>query len=253
MRRSGCHCSDIPGTDKANHLFRAQEDGYLDLRLSRNPSPLFQAVKKMSDDLLKHRAASNTEILEALYHLKNEILWAFGFEYHRRQYHYLHQVIRQLFTQLDEGTLVHNEEDRLALFQCLNRLRTRFNNQETEVVERRERLKEATEKLKEKVKDMLPELSPALLDGESQQIKELLDATQRQIASLPEVEEQCAFYYRLRTDAKLEVERERDRLDLEAMIARNNPESRSPLEDGYNLLRTAIDQFHERDMIIYPT
>ena len=243
----------IPATDKATHLFRAQEDGYLDLRLSRNPKPLFQAVKKMSDDLLKHRAASNTEILEALYHLKNQILWAFGFEYHRRQYHYLHQVIRQLFTQLDEGKLVHNEADRLALFQCLNRLRTRFNDQETEIVERRGRLKQGIETLEGKVKDMLPELSPALLDGDAHEIKKLLDATERRIGSLPEVEAQCAFYYRLRNDAKLEVERERDRLDLEAMIARNKPESRSPLEDGYNLLWTALDQFHERDMIIYPT
>ena len=128
----------VPATDSATHLFRAQEDGYLDLRLSRSFSPLFEACKKISDDLLKHPAGRDPAVLEAVYHLKNQILWTFDFDYHRRHYQYLHQVIRQLFTQLDEGELVRDKPDRLALFQSLNRLRTQFNNQETEVVKRQE-------------------------------------------------------------------------------------------------------------------
>jgi hypothetical protein len=34
--------SIFPAGDKATHLFRAQEDGYLDLRLSRNSARFFR-------------------------------------------------------------------------------------------------------------------------------------------------------------------------------------------------------------------
>jgi patatin-related protein len=242
----------IPASDKASRLFRAQEDGYLDLRLSRNPSPLFQACKAMSDELIQHPVARDPEVLAALFRLKNQLLWTFDFEYHRRHYQYLHQVIRQLFTQLDEGELVEIEQDRRALFQSLNRLRTHYNDQETQVVLRQERFRDAREHLEEEIKNMLPEFSPELLESGTEQVRELLESTDRRIAQLPGAEEQCKFFYRLRGELQLELERERDRLDLEAMVARNNPGFRSPLEDGYNLLKTAVDQFHERDMIIYP-
>ena len=155
----------VPATDSATHLFRAQEDGYLDLRLSRSPSPLFKACKKISDELLKHPAGSDPAVLEAVYHLKNQILWAFDFDYHRRHYQYLHQVIRQLFTQLDEGELVRDKPDRLALFQSLNRLRTRLNNQETEILQRQEQFEKIRSELEEKIQRILPVLSTEQLHG----------------------------------------------------------------------------------------
>ena len=70
----------------------------------------------MSDELIQHPVAQDPGVLAALFRLKNQILWTFDFDYHRRHYQYLHQVIRQLFTQLDEGELVEIEEDRRALF-----------------------------------------------------------------------------------------------------------------------------------------
>jgi hypothetical protein len=242
----------IPATDKATHLLRAQEDGYLDLRLSRSSSPLFHACKSISDELLKHSVTRDLGVLVALFRLKNHLLWTFDFDYHRRHYQYLHQVIRQLFTQLDEGELVEIEEDRRALFQSLNRLRSRFNDQESEVVLKQEGSKAATEQLEEEIKKMLLELSPRLLEGGPEQIRRLIEATDHAISQLPGAAEECAFFYRLRSELKQEVEREHDRLDFAAMISRNNPRFRVPLENGYNLLRTAVDQFHERDMIIYP-
>ena len=242
----------IPATDKATHLFRAQEDGYLDLRLSRSPSALFHACKAMSDELIKHPAGRDQRVLAALFRLKNRLLWTFDFEYHRRHYHYLHQVIRQLFTRLDEGELVEVEEDRRALFQALNRLRTHYNDQETEVVLRQERFKPITERLEAQIRNMFPKFSPEELESGAEEIREKLLATDRRIGELPDAEEQCEFFYRLRGELKLELERERDRLGLETMIARNNPRFRTPLENGYYLLETAVDQFHERDMIIYP-
>jgi len=243
----------VPATDSATHLFRAQEDGYLDLRLSRSPSPLFKACKKISDELLKHPAGSDPAVLEAVYHLKNQILWTFDFDYHRRHYQYLHQVIRQLFTQLDEGELVRDKPDRLALFQSLNRLRTRLNNQETEILQRQEQFEKIRSELEEKIQRILPVLSTEQLHGGTERLRELFGITSRIIAELPEVKEQCGFFYRLRDEARLDLKTERDRFDLDVMQARNDPGFRSPLEDGYTSLRTALDRFIERDMIIYPT
>jgi hypothetical protein len=242
----------IPARDKATHLFRAQEDGYLDLRLSRSSSSLFQACKSMSDELLKHPVARDVGVLASLFRLKNHLLWTFDFDYHRRHYQYLHEVIRQLFRQLDEGELVEIEDDRRALFQSLNRLRTGFNDQETEVVFRQERFNAERKQLEEAIKNLLPKFPPTLFESEAEQIRELLNATDQRIAQLPDAAEQCEFFYRLRGELKRELEREHDRLDFEAMIARNNPRFRVPLENGYNTLWIAVDQFHERDMIIYP-
>lgn len=243
----------VSATDSATHLFRAQEDGYLDLRLSRSPSLLFKACKKISDELLSHPAGRDPAVLEAVYRLKNQILWTFDFDYHRRHYQYLHQVIRQLFTQLDEGELVRNKPDRLALFQSLNRLRTRFNNQEAEILQRQEQFEKTRGELEQKIQGTLPALSPEELNGGTEKLRELFAATSRNIADLPEVKEQCGFVHRLRDEARLELEKERAHFDLDRMEARNDPGFRSPLEDGYNSLRTALDRFHERDMIIYPT
>ena len=243
----------VPAIDSATHLFRAQEDGYLDLRLSRSPSELFNASKKISDELLKHPAGADPTVLEAVYHLKNQILWTFDFDYHRRHYHYLHQVIRQLFAQLDEGELVRDQPDRLKLFQALNRLRTRFNNQEAEILQRQEQFENTRSELEKKIKGLLPALSPEQLNGETEKLRELFAATSRNIADLPEVKAQCGFFYQLRDEARLELEKERQHFDLDMMEARNDPGFRSPLEDGYNSLKTALDRFHERDMIIYPT
>ena len=242
----------IPATDSATHLFRAQEDGYLDLRLSRSASQLFKVCKKISDELLKH-PAGGTAILEAAYQLKNQILWTFDFDYHRRHYQYLHQVIRQLFTQLDEGELVRNKPDRLAIFQSLNRLRTRFNNQEAEILQRQAQFEKLRAELEKKIQGMLSALSSEQLTDGTARFGELLALTIRNIADLPEVKDQCGFFHRLRDEARLELAKEKDLFDLDTMETRNDPGFRSPLEDGYNSLVTAVDRFHERDMIIYPT
>jgi hypothetical protein len=119
----------------------------------------------MSDELIEHPAARDQGVLTALFRLKNRLLWTFDFEYHRRHYQYLHQVIRQLFTQLDEGGLVEIEEDRRALFQSLNRLRTHFNDQETEIVLRQEQSRVPRVELEEEIKNMLPTFSPILLES----------------------------------------------------------------------------------------
>src|SRR3954464_271833 len=163
----------VLATDSATHLFRAQEDGYLDLRLSRSPSLLFKSCKKISDELLRQPAGADPAVLEAVYHLKNQILWTFDFDYHRRHYQYLHQVIRKLFTQLDEGELIRDKPDRLKLFQALNRLRTRFNNQEAEILQRQEQFENTRSELEKKINGMLPVLSPEQLNGGTERLPEL--------------------------------------------------------------------------------
>src|SRR5205814_8013570 len=134
-----------------------------------------------------------------------------------------------------------------------NRLRTRFNNQEAEILQRQEQFEKTRGELENKIQGMLSALSPEQLTGGTDRLRELFAATIRNITDLPEVKKQCGFFYRLRDEARLELEKERDRFDLDTMDARNDLGFRSPLEDGYNSLMTALDRFHERDMIIYPT
>jgi hypothetical protein len=108
------------------------------------------------------------------------------------------------------------------------------------------------EQLEEEIKEMFPKFPQAVLESGAEQVTRLVVAADSRIAQLSGVEEQCEFFYRLRGELKLEIEREHDRLDFEAMVARNNARFRLPLENGYNLLNAAVDRFHERDMIIYP-
>src|SRR5205814_3297367 len=134
-----------------------------------------------------------------------------------------------------------------------NRLRTRFNNQEAEILQRQEQFEKTRGEHKNTIQRRLSALSPEQLTGGTERLRELFAATIRNITDLPEVKKQCGFFYRLRDEARLELEKERDRFDLDTMDARNDLGFRSPLEDGYNSLKTAVDRFNERDMIIYPT
>src|SRR5262249_40210030 len=97
-----------PAVDMPTQLYRAQEDGYLDLRLARNFHLLFDVCQAISKEL-ERRAGCNSRgeaaAQEAFYHLKNHLLWSYDLDYHRRQYHYLHQVVRGLFKQLQQGNL----------------------------------------------------------------------------------------------------------------------------------------------------
>ena len=242
----------LPATDSASHLFRAQEDGYLDLRLSRHSGPLFVECKRISDALLTHPAGRDRAVLEAVYQLKNQVLATFDFDYHRRRYQYLHQVIRQLFTELDEGELVRDKSDRLALFQSLNRLRTFFNNQEAAVVERKRQFEKTASALEVKIKGMLSPFSTDEWDRGTARLPELFAATIRNIANLPEVKEQSEFFHHLREEAALELEKEWNRFSLPIIQSRNDPGLGTPLEGGYNSLKAALYRFHERDMIMYP-
>ena len=70
---------------------------------------------------------------------------------------------------------------------------------------------------------MLPALSPEQLNGGTARLCELFAATSRNIVGLPEVKEQCGFVHRLRQEARLELEKERNRFDLDIMKSRNDP------------------------------
>jgi hypothetical protein len=113
--------------------------------------------------------------LAALFRLKNQSSGTFDFDYHRRHYQYLHQVIRQLFTQLDEGKLVG---DRAGSSRSSSNRSTAPDelsmSRITQVVLRAgSDFKVARQQLEEEVKEMLPRFSPELLESGAEQVTRL--------------------------------------------------------------------------------
>ena len=252
------------GEDMATQLFRAQEDGYLDLRLSREFADLARPCLTIGDLLAQQRPESDrlttAELQKVFYKIKNCILWACDFSYHRRQYQYLHQVVRQLFAQLNEGELFRNQDDRRDIFRLLNDLRTLFNDQEAKIAIEQEQTAHEQEQTVRILENWLSNLATALNTGKAEtDLKGLFVSTERDISELVAIKTQCGFFLRLREEAIHQLDAMRRRLEamrhgpvVDDPATRNSSEASAAIERGHNSLRVALDHFHERDMITYP-
>ena len=247
------------GSDMATQLFRAQEDGYLDLRLSREFADLAKPCLVIADLLTPpdSEPATTADLQKVFYLIKNRILWACDFTYHRRQYHYLHEVIRRLFTQLDEGEIFRNQDDRRDIFLLLNDLRTLLNDQEAQIVKEQEQTENEQQQTIRIVENWLSDLAAALKSkGGQSDLRATFASTDRDISQLVTIKTRCGFFLRLREEVKQQLDLMRHK--LETMRQRPSPsdpnteEMTAAIERGYNSLRVALDHFHERDMIIYP-
>ena len=101
--------------DGPTALFRAQEDGYLDLRLERDVSPLvLRFLSQLSDPTTSpsHEASSLRELTPlaenmgnalkpTLYAIKRKLLESLDLKYSRRMCRYLVQVVRTLYPSLE--------------------------------------------------------------------------------------------------------------------------------------------------------
>jgi patatin-related protein len=246
-----------PAKDAPTQLFRAQEDGYLDLRLDRKFPALFahcEAIGTLLETWTRGTGKSYLPVHEAFYHLKNHILWSCDLDYHRRQYHYLHQVIRGLFARLDTGELFKDQTDRQEIFLSLNRMRSLFNDQEEAIVVTQTQAAQCEAAAVYQIQELLRSLRVKLEACPDSEVPVLADLVRSASAELMErsaIRERWRFFEHLRETACLQLKIERSKFDIKAMRKRN-PRMGDKLTEGYNALLLALEQFYQRDMIIYP-
>src|SRR5262249_7944252 len=288
---------DIP-----TQLFRAQEDGYLDLRLehlelySYGAKPIPSAISPLSTDCQKigceiHRRSEEDDpgyvrAHEEFYYLKHNILWSCDFEYHRRQYQYLKQVVRRLFARLDKGEkhFFRGLTNLVYEILCsLNRLRILFNKQEGQIylMQQHAILQLAPELLP--IEGLLSKLRAdleRLPKGEAKAGVALISSAVVRIAGWSETKQRWRFLAQLHQTAEAQLEIERARFsDVELMklirqgftdglkkelqiehgpvsddelMTRMRERIKDELEKGYAALANALHRFYYRDMIIYP-
>ncbi len=278
-----------PAIDTPTRLFRAQEDGYLDLRLERELPSLFSECRKIGCEIQRRAEEENGEYTEAheqFYYLKNNILWSCDFRYHQRQYHYLKQVVRSLFARLDVGEReLFKDADNLRheIFVSLNRLRTLFNKQEAAIycMQQQAQNHEATEILP--VHGLLTKLRAdleVLPSGSGKEVVALCKSAAERIAGSSEIEQRWRFLAQLHQTAQAQLKIEFLRFSDEEKLAtfmgaRPEKAAGAPpskmqeklkeqiekvllkritkeLGKGYRLLEAALLSFYYRDMIIYP-
>jgi patatin-related protein len=244
--------------DAPTQLFRAQEDGYLDLRLARKFPALFvhcDAIGKQLESWTRCSGRLYVAVHEAFYHFKNYILYSCDLDYHRCHYHYLHQVVRGLFARLDEGELFKDQSDRQAIFVSLNDLRRLFNDQEEAIVATQIHAAQCEAASAYHIQELLRSLRVKLEACPSRDEKMLAALVQGASAELMDrssIKERWKFFAHLRETACLKLEIERRQFDLKAMSKRNDPRVADRLTEGYEALLLALSQFYKRDMIIYP-
>jgi patatin-related protein len=248
----------FPAKDAPTQLFRAQEDGYLDLRLARKFPALFahcDAIGKQLDSWTRCSGKQYVAVHEAFYHLKNYILWSCDLDYHRRQYHYLHQVVRGLFARLAEGELFKDQSDRQAIFVSLNRLRRLFNDQEEAIVATQIHAAQCEAASAYHMQELLRSLRvklEACRVRDQKTLAELVRGASAELMDRSAIKERWKFFEHLRETACLQLEIERRQFDIEEMRERNDPRIAERLTEGYEALLLALKQFYKRDMIIYP-
>ena len=263
-----------PAIDIPTQLFRAQEDGYLDLRLEhferhfhpRKPLPaaissLFSECQKIGSEIHRRSEEDDPGYMRAheeFYYLKHNILWSCDFEYHRRQYHYLKQVVRRLFARLDKGErqlfqgMTNLRDD---IFVTLNGLRILFNKQEGQIflMQQHARRHVATELLP--IEGLLTKLRAdleGLPRGEAKAGVALISSAVVRIAGCSEIRQRWRFLAQLHQTAEAQLKAAFYLFQQQERWERMSQGIKDELEKGYGALAAALHRFYYRDMIIYP-
>ena len=247
----------VPVTDRASALYRAEEDGYLALRMEALAKPLFEAYA-----LLARRARERPDDSDALapdlYVLTRAILDAFDLEYERRLYRYLVHVLRGVYPRpLEDSSTAPPWY--LTTVAALNALKDVFydhealvrrqaassSNEQASEIERLEaQLREAGEILRAQVpEEAALRASQEVIAQLARQVADSAFATDRRTFAHAL---RRAVWRRLRNDTLALLQT----LDAPAMQAPDDV--RAGIRDGYWVLRDALDSFFLRDIMLYP-
>jgi patatin-related protein len=130
----------VSPTDGPTALFRAQEDGYLDLRLQRDlSSKILQLCAALTDDTATTTPTLVGEsmafaIKPTVYQIKNALLETLDLTYTRRMCRYLVQVMRALYPPIPAGLSQLEQERLLRVMQQLNMSKDFLYQQEERVI-----------------------------------------------------------------------------------------------------------------------
>ncbi len=252
----------LPDSNRATALYRALEDGYLDLRLDNDvvekeaQRAALQAALQALARLLGETARG------PFYDVKRMLLDRLDLTYHQRMYRYLAQLVRELYPAAPGGTGTGTGDLpwQQAVTGILNGLKDFFYSQE-ELIRSRQRA-EATlqtaevDELMASLKHAVEELRrlPLGPDGRvaehlSAQVASRLSGLARQLAQHSLLGQRKAFLEKLRETAWRKLQNDYLTLPAEVLALHRGDYQ---VEAGYWKVRDALDSFFQRDLILYP-
>ncbi|MCX7009468.1 MAG: patatin-like protein [Kiritimatiellaeota bacterium] len=265
----------LPDEDRASSLYRAMEDGYLDMRLEREVG-----AKSDHGEELRHQLAELkrhcTELREKLagterhefrswakelYLVQRALLDSLDLSYHQRMYRYLAQIVRDLYppSLIGTGDGAGTEmARRAAVIGMLNEMKDHFYSQEDLL-----RSRQTTEAAVQDTE--LLELS-ALLDSTLARLKNIASQHYEQTQAIMEAllkQVQHREFLKRRTDFVEQLRETSWRKLQNAYLALpadvqswSSPACKGreaqPVCQCYWKLRDALDSFFQRDLILYP-
>ncbi|MGH7945875.1 MAG: DUF3376 domain-containing protein, partial [Opitutaceae bacterium] len=248
--------------DAPTALFRAQEDGYLDLRLRREFPPEFfklfmEVVAKAGSPQDKK---PSHEVRVEIYRVKTLILRALDLKYHRRLYRYLVQIVRKLYPEPLRGTGGGRGIDWQYIWKTTERLNLLKNllYEQHELIAQQERsqadaFKGELADIKAQLRELFEKLGVAIT---SEDATNRLSNFAQKLERTEFLSRRIEFLDRVRGTVVRRLENEHAEL-LEEWEGRESELSKAQpfkqrIDEGYWSLRDALDSFYLRDMIIYP-
>jgi len=249
----------VPVTDRASALYRAQEDGYLALRLEALSKPLFDAYTLLAgrarDRATEGGAPDSTAA--PLYALARAVLDAFDLEYERRLYRYLVHVLRGVYPHaLDDATKAPAWY--LTTVAALNALKDVFYDHEALV--RRQEGSSANEqaaeleRLEARLREVSERLRPESPVADRGSPAEVVDGLGKQVADSPFAKDRRVFVCALRLAVWRRLRNDTLALlgQLEGPAMQAPADVRAGIREAYWVLRDALHSFFMRDIMLYP-
>ncbi|RJR33137.1 MAG: patatin-like protein [Deltaproteobacteria bacterium] len=255
--------------DPPTAVFRAQEDGYLDLRLQREFPPefrqLFLDVTDRANAAVARLSPGDKEkalqVKEEIYRLKTLVLNALDLKYHRRLYRYLIQIVRQLYPKPLSGTGGGSGADWRFITETthrLNLLKDFLYDQDQLISEQECSQVDVLQGELADIKTQLHELFEKL--GAATNREDVAVHLQRLTEKLGKADFLCRrleFLERIRLTVAQRLKNEHDEIKKAWEATASELPGARPLEqrirEGYWALYDALGSFVLRDMIIYPT
>lgn len=255
--------------DPPTALFRAQEDGYLDLRFQREFPPEFfklftevvDRTKATVDRLATQGVKAALEMSNVIYQLKKLLLGALDLKYHRRLYRYLIQIVRSRYPEPPSGTGGGSGYDWQFIWESTSKLNLlkEFLYDQDELIASLERsqVNDCEAELAD-IKTRLRKLFEELVAVKTvEETIELLTAFADDLKTSEFLVRRRDFLKRIRSAVAQRLKNDYDELQDEWKKRESEGVEALPFEkniwEGYWALRDALGSFSLRDIIIYPT
>ncbi|WP_181880919.1 patatin-like protein [Crenobacter cavernae] len=258
----------IEPTDAPTALFRAQEDGYLDLRLRRELTEdffkLLMEVTGQARDLLSILSPQDQDAVSSvkneIYRFKSLLLRAIDLKYHRRLYKYLIQIVRQLYPEPLKGTGGGTGDEWSYISETtrrLNLLKEMLYDQDELIAQlelsQAAALKSELVAIKAQLLEILEKTKSASTSKDL--VAHFIDLSDRIVAT-DFFRRRLEFIQGVHSTVLQRLENEHSELQKQWESKASDVPGTRPfcqrIMEGYWALRDALDSFYLRDIIIYP-